>query len=91
MDPNLLVYRMIGWIPETLHYMEIGNSSSSFDKLLKNLRSFAIIINFDYQDKILPLLDLVYDEKTQKRTLVTMTTKLNNPSSIINTGVFGIN
>ena len=88
-DPNLLVYRMIGWIPETLHYMEIGDSASAFDKLLKNLRSFAIIINFDYKDQVLPLLDLEYDEKNKKRKLITMTLENKDPSSIINTGVFG--
>ena len=85
----MLVYRLIGWIPETLHYMEIGDSVTAFEKLLKNLRSFAIIINFDYRGQVLPLLDLEYDEKKNKRTLVTMTLENKDPSSIINTGVFG--
>ena len=88
-DPNLLVYRMIGWIPETLNYLEIGDAVSSFNKLLKNLQSFAIIICFDYKDQVLPLLNLVYDEKKKVRTLVTLGSGKKDPSHIINTEVFG--
>ena len=88
-EPNLIVYRLVGWIPETLNYVEIGDAKSSFEKLLKNLQSFAIIINFDFKDQVLPLLDLIYNSKTKKRTLVTLDMKRKNPSSVINTEVFG--
>jgi hypothetical protein len=88
-DPNLIVYRMTGWIPETLNYLEIGDAVSAFNKLLKNMQSFAIIISFDYNDQVLPLLDLKFDSKTKKRTLVTISTKKSDPSSVINTDVFG--
>lgn len=88
-DPNLIVYRLIGWIPETLNYMEIGDPKSAFDKLLQNMISFAIIISFDYKDQVLPLLDLKIDSKTNKRTLVTLMTGKKDPSSVINTQVLG--
>jgi hypothetical protein len=88
-NANFIVYRMIGWIPETLNYTEIGDAQTAFNKLLKNMESFAIIINFEYKGQVLPLLELKYDEKTKKRLFVTINPKQKDPSNIINTEVFG--
>lgn len=87
--PNLLVYRMVGWIPETLNYMEIGDPKSAFEKLRQNMQSFAIIISFDWKDRVLPLLDLFLDPKTQRRVAATLATDAKDPSGAINTRVWG--
>ena len=62
--PNMLVYRMIGWIPETLHCDEIGSATKAFDKLKKNLDAFAIIISFEFEGVVRPLLELHRDQST---------------------------
>lgn len=80
--PNLLLYRMSGWLPETLHYSEIGDLFSCFQKLFKNLNSFNIIISFDYKDEILPIFDLIFDENTKRRFVVTLKTKAPNPDHV---------
>lgn len=60
--PNLLLYRMIGWIPEILQYEDIGTCQQSYDKLKDSFKNFAIMLSFDYENMILPILDFISDD-----------------------------
>lgn len=85
--PNLIVYRMTGWMPETVRFDEIGDSAGAFDKLKRGLETFALIASFEHKESLLPLLDLEVDEKTGRRVLVTMRADSGLRADMINTHV----
>ena len=57
--PNYLLYRMIGWIPEILVFSDIGSCEQSYEKLKESFLSFSVMLSFDYEGQILPILEFV--------------------------------
>jgi hypothetical protein len=55
--PNLMLYRLIGWIPEILFFEDIGTSDQSFEKLKESYSSFSVMLSFDFGNFVLPILD----------------------------------
>ena len=55
--PNYLLYRMIGWIPEILVFSDIGSCEQSYEKLKESFLSFSVMLSFDYEGHILPILE----------------------------------
>lgn len=65
-DPNILIYRLIGWIPENINIFDIGSCDESFDKLHRNFMSFTVMLSFCYKGQILPILGFESDNKIKK-------------------------
>ena len=57
--PNFLLYRMIGWIPEILVFSDIGTCEQSYEKLKESFLSFSVMLSFDYEGDIIPILEFV--------------------------------
>lgn len=57
--PNYLLYRMIGWIPEILVFSDIGSCEQSYEKLKESFLSFSVMLSFDYEGDIVPILEFV--------------------------------
>ena len=88
-EPNFLIYRMVGWIPETLNYLEIGGVEESFDKLMKNFRSFTVMLSFDFRGEILPILDFKFDEINEKRVIKTILPQMSKSLDHLNPKMIG--
>lgn len=68
--PNLLLYRLIGWIPETLLFEDIGTCDDSFDILKDQYTAFSVMLSFDFGEFILPILN--FSEKFNKNAIQTI-------------------
>lgn len=55
--PNLMLYRLIGWIPEILFFEDIGTNDQSYEKLKESYTSFSVMLSFDFGQFVLPILD----------------------------------
>lgn len=70
--PNHLLYRLVGWIPEVLHFADIGNCQQSFEKLKESFVSFSVMLSFDYRGQVLPILEFIEDQSQDIRKIRTM-------------------
>ena len=88
--PNYLLYRMIGWIPEILHFADIGNCEQSYDKLKESFASFSVMLSFDYQGHILPILEFASDERNRAMLIKTILPDKKQDLRFINQDIFNL-
>lgn len=89
--PNYLLYRMIGWIPEILVFSDIGSCDQSYEKLKESFLSFSVMLSFDYQGDILPILEFVDGSNGRGMKIKTILPRKGNEKDFLNTRFINTN
>lgn len=89
--PNYLLYRMIGWIPEILVFSDIGSCDQSYEKLKESFLSFSVMLSFDYQGDILPILEFVDGDNGREMKIKTILPRKGNEKDFLNSRFISTN
>ena len=89
--PNYLLYRMIGWIPEILVFSDIGSCDQSYEKLKESFLSFSVMLSFDYQGDILPILEFVDGSNGRGMKIRTVLPRKGNEKDFLNSRFIATN
>lgn len=68
-QPNRIIYRFLGWIPQNMKLKEIGNQEECFDKILVNFSKFLVMVSIEYKGKVVPIVDFIKEKRKPKRQI----------------------